>query len=176
MWLSALSGNCCSTFQDQYAFCYDVVDQMIARKLISMTGDSDSDDLPGSIDDKDSATDAVRNHSPEMNGSVVTSDSSTASPKIGHGSAGKTSPGESKACLASGVENKGVRRDSPVAGNDSTIADNGSANTENPITKSESATAASGKPRIDRPEISDVDQPDTSSSQQALLSSPSSSM
>ena len=162
--------------EEQYAFCYDVVDQIISRKLVSMTDDSDSDDLPGNRDGKDSATEAVRNHSPRMNGSVVTSDSSTASPKIGHSIVSKTNPGESKICPPSGMENKGARRDSPVAGNDSTIVDTGSANTENPITKSESVTAASGIPRIDCPEISDVDEPDTSSSQKALLSSPSSSM
>jgi hypothetical protein len=84
--------------QDQYSFCYDVVDEIIAKKLNSMTTDSDSDGSHGTMDKKDNGSDMMKNHSPEINGSVLLNTAAispaSASPEIGHesGDENKGSP------------------------------------------------------------------------------------
>ena len=174
------------------------MDQVVARKLISMTTDSDSDEpnSPGTMGNKNSDSEPVitRNHTPGMNGSVVV-DTSTlnagrhspnvsslsagnANPKLGNGSpiAGKGRPSADNSPVQI-RKNSSAGNESPIAGQDNPMADRDSPITENPIPKTDSKSAipATGNPAAISPDVSDSEQPNTTSSRQALLSSSESS-
>ena len=158
------------------------MDQVVARKLISMTTDSDSDEpnSPGTMGNKnyDSEPDITRNRTPGMNGSVVV-DTSTLnagrhSPNVSSLSAGKARPSADNSPVQI-RKNSCAGNESPIAGQDNPMAD--SPITENPIPKTDSKSAipATGNPAAISPDVSDSEQPNTTSSRQALLSSSESS-
>ena len=178
------------------------MDQVIARKLVSMTDDSDNDEPNslGTVVNNVPSTDpdVITSHQPGLNGSVVGKSAGKDSPKIG-GTADNASPKPKKMdgskernCPSSGVnspnagnemtimgnDNPGAGRDTPDGDRDSPDATTENAvdggepeNSKNPMpnTESESSVNTTHENREDV-DSSDNEQPDKTSSQQALLS------
>ena len=131
--------------QEEYVFCYELVDQIIARKSISLQSDSDIDEpsSPGTLGDKNLDPDVMKNHTPEINGTVVMDTSSLNagkdSPKVGSLKAGNASPKSGNSGPSADIVNskpKVVKRntsggiDNPFAANDSLTRGSGNSDVD----------------------------------------------
>ena len=168
-----------------YSFCYELLDQVIARKCISMSrySDDDESDSAETLENKNAlphiATDIDTNHSPGVNGSVV----------VDNSHAGKKSPNtdneeslNAKKVSSIPIRNNNMGNENPIVGRDSASLGEDSQIMGNLDTKDtvisnrdyDSADGVAEHSKTDGFETSDVEQATTSSSRQALLSPDSS--
>ena len=143
-----------------------MIDEIIARKRISSGTDPDIDDTnaPGNLGKKNPDPDVVRNHTPEINGSVVKDNSAhnagKNSPKLGSLNAGEYSPILGNGASNAGIVNTSVGIVSPSPGsvspeptvvkrNTSGGIDNPFVENNNPTTESDDSDADTDNPIAD---------------------------